>query len=141
MNCLHRNFILSNCLRQGLVSAIVLLMLTKFTSSGARATTAPGLDWEHVYPNPTGEWLTSVVSGPPGFVAVGSSGDILFSEDGWSWDLVRPGASVGAWLFAVCHAGDRYLAVGGSGTVLWSLDGRAWIRADTGISTSLRTCA
>ncbi len=66
--------------------------------------------------------LFGVTWGPPGFVAVGTSGARLFSADGQGWDLVDTG---GDKLVTAAWSGAEYVATGHQET--WtSLDGQSW---------------
>lgn len=57
----------------------------------------------------TGNNLTRVVWGTPGFVAVGGNGEMLFSPDGLDWCSVTSGRS--EWINDVVWAGDQFIAV------------------------------
>ncbi|MCE5192850.1 MAG: stalk domain-containing protein [Candidatus Cryosericum sp.] len=60
------------------------------------------------------------------FVAVGSYGVILRSEDSHTWTVERSGTQDS--LLAVVRAGDQFAAVGEDGTLLTSPDGHVWTR-------------
>ena len=121
----------------GLISVVALFILTR----AAAVEAAPvRFALEHVYPYPTGSWLTSATWGPSGFVAVGSGGEILFSEDALVWQKDTNGVPPGAGFLDVCHYNGKYLAVGVEGALLWSTNGQRWHEAGATTNSRLRTC-
>jgi len=69
--------------------------------------------------------LNSVASDSIGrFVAVGSSGTLLTSDDGINWSNRNPNTS--ASLNDVAYGNGRYVAVGNNGTAITSIAGNAW---------------
>ena len=100
----------------------------------------PEMHWEHVHPNPSGQWLNSAVWGDPGFVVVGSNREFLFSPDALHWQRITNDASKDVWYSDVCYYNGKYVAVG-SGVLLWSTNGIKWHKVDTGTNSWLRSCA
>ena len=81
-----------------------------------------GLQWYQRGPNSGA--LNAVAATPRGFVAVGSSGTILTSPNGFDWQVELSGTVVS--LSAVKHCGDLTIVTGGSGTILTSPDDHVW---------------
>ncbi len=73
------------------------------------------------------------------FVAVGDSGTILTSLDGYTWTAQTSGTSVS--LFGVAGSGSQFVAVGGdgfrNGIILTSPDGRTWTTQYTDTTSNL----
>ena len=84
--------------------------------------------------------LFGVASDGNRFVAVGLSGEIVFSADGDRWSHVGDSATE-AYLSGVAWGGGYFVAVGAQGTVLRSSDGDRWERAsDTATSAGAPGC-
>ena len=60
----------------------------------------------------------------PSYVAVGTSGTILTSSDGTSWDNKSSGTTGN--LNGVTYGNDKFITVGNSGTILTSSNGTSW---------------
>ena len=58
------------------------------------------------------------------FLAVGSSGAILNSDGGESWQILS--SPTRNWLYGVSYGAGRYVIVGDNSTILSSVDGRSW---------------
>ncbi len=85
------------------------------------AGTAAGLT---AVASPTDEILRGVATGNGRWVAVGSGGKVLFSDDGSDWRLGTAPTTVD--LRGVAWTGSRFVAVGDQSTVISSADGRRW---------------
>lgn len=73
------------------------------------------------------------------FVAVGTGGTIVTSNDGVSWSSATSGTGQDLWGIAPTSQG--WVAVGGNGTVLTSTDGSQWTAASSGTGALLRDVA
>jgi hypothetical protein len=102
---------------------------------------AGAIAWEHNYPKPSGENLVSIANGPPGFVAVARTGEILFSTDGLQWSRSEDASHVDTLFTCVRYTNDRFMAVGDPGAVLFSFDGQTWVKAQVPTTAHLNTCA
>ncbi|MCB1041871.1 MAG: hypothetical protein KDC35_02970 [Acidobacteria bacterium] len=69
------------------------------------------------------------------FVAVGTNGQILWSDDSVNWCVADSGTNVA--FYDIAWIGDRFLAVGASGQVCSSPDGLTWTPESLGASTFL----
>lgn len=109
---------------------------TEDNFNGAVYSSPDGVTWQHEV-NPQvprandyyEQWqddLYGAAYGDGVFVAVGSYGVILRSEDGHTWTVERSGTQDS--LLAVVRAGGQFVAVGDDGTVLTSPDGHVWTR-------------
>ena len=74
---------------------------------------------------------------PANFVAVGSNGTILNSNDGSNWVIRSSGTSIE--LFEVAYGNRTFVAVGETGTILISTDGINWNQRSSGTSADLRS--
>ncbi|WP_372632906.1 S-layer homology domain-containing protein [Cohnella sp.] len=77
-----------------------------------------------VAPKPTASSLRDVTYGNGIYVAVGSEGTILTSEDGMEWESRDSGTSRS--LESVAFLNEQFVAVGDFCTVLLSSDGQTW---------------
>jgi hypothetical protein len=109
------------------LSAMIILSCCDLRVTHAAAV--PNVKWEHVHPYPTGSWLNDVAWGPPGFVAVGSDGEILHSEDGRDWQIAQVDGLERDWLSMVSFFDGNYVALGGRRLVI-STNGRDWAVSD-----------
>lgn len=125
----------------GVFLRVVLLLLTAAGARQSLQAETPEMYWQEVYPYPTASWLNAAAWGPPGFVAVGSDGEILGSADGLQWQKSTNGVPKGVWFSDVCFYNGRYVALGDSGALLWSTNGLNWQQVSTGTNTWLRACA
>lgn len=123
-----------------LLQAVLLSLINAFSNESLRAE-VPEMNWEHVYPYPSGNWLNSVAWGTPGFVVVGSEREILFSADGSQWQRITNSAPKGTWFYDVCYSEGKYVAVGQFGALLWSTNGQVWQMVSTGTNIWLKACA
>jgi len=109
---------------------------TEDNFNGAVYSSPDGVTWQHEV-NPqvprTNEYyeqwqddLYSAVYGDGVFVAVGSYGVILRSEDAHTWTVERSGTQDS--LMAVVRVSGQFVAVGDNGTILTSPDGHVWTR-------------
>jgi len=100
------------------------------------------MHWEHVHPDPSGQWLNSAAWGEPGFVVVGANEELLFSEDGLHWQRITNNtqSSAWSWYWDVCYYDGRYVALGDSG-ISWSTNGLSWQSVQIGPATPLYSCA
>ena len=70
------------------------------------------------------------------FITVGTSGALLTSSDGTTWNAQTSGTS--NYLRGVAYDGSTTLVVvGNAGTILTSLDGATWTSRTSGISNDL----
>jgi hypothetical protein len=109
---------------------------TEDNFNGAVYSSSDGLTWQHeVNPqaprvNDTYEqWQDDLYGAAYGggiFVAVGSYGVILRSDDGHAWTVEQSGTQDS--LLAITRMGDLFAAVGNNGTLLTSPDGHVWTR-------------
>ena len=67
---------------------------------------------------------TAQVEVLPSYVAVDTSGRILTSSDGTSWDNKSSGTTGN--LNGVTYGNDKFITVGNSGTILTSSNGTSW---------------
>jgi hypothetical protein len=98
------------------------------TNAPISVTVAPrtALDyWRWSTPLPQGNPLNAVDFGNGRFVAVGASGTILTSGDGFGWSVTNLGR---ADLKGVCFGNGTFAAVSTFGTVYTSPDGLSWTR-------------
>jgi hypothetical protein len=70
------------------------------------------------------------------YVAVGSSGTILTSDNGTTWTSRTSGTTKG--LRDVIYANSKFVSVGASGTILTSDNGTTWTSMTSGTSNLLR---
>ena len=109
---------------------------TEDNFNGAVYSSADGVTWQHEV-NPQvprsnenyEQWQDDLYGAAYGngvFVAVGSYGVILRSEDSHTWTVERSGTQDS--LLAVVRVGDQFAAVGDDGTLLTSPDGHVWTR-------------
>ena len=68
------------------------------------------------------------------FVTVDTSGKILSSSDGTSWDNRTSGTSND--LYGVSYENSTFMATGGNGTILTSSDGISWTSGTSGTTVS-----
>jgi hypothetical protein len=92
-------------------------------------------EWIWSNPMPQGNHLNGVAHGASGFVAVGSSGTVLTSKDGFSWSQRYPDTRSA--LFDVAWNGKVFVAVGAGGFAFTSPDGAFWAKNATGSSATL----
>ena len=85
--------------------------------------------------SPTDEILRGVAFGAGRWVAVGSGGKVLYSDDGRSWTLGSAPTTVD--LRGAAWAGSRFVAVGDQSTVISSKDGRSWREEVTAMPCAL----
>ena len=109
---------------------------TEDNFNGAVYSSTDGVTWQHEA-NPQvprsnenyEQWQDDLYGAAYGngvFVAVGSYGVILRSEDSHTWTVERSGTQDS--LLAVVRVGDQFAAVGDGGTLLTSPDGHVWTR-------------
>ena len=109
---------------------------TEDAFNGAVYSSTDGVTWQHEV-NPQvprtndnyEQWqddLYGTAYGDGVFVAVGSYGVVLRSEDGHTWTLEHSGTQDS--LLAVMRVGDLFAAVGNNGALLTSPDGHLWTR-------------
>lgn len=70
--------------------------------------------------------LYSIAKGNGVYIAVGDSGQILYSLDGYSWNKANSGVSVNLHSITYNSANGLFYAVGDNSTVLSSADGKSW---------------
>lgn len=110
---------------------------------------AAGGSWTESNPTRVGETLQGVAwngAVPPadvgedplvdGLVAVGNSGTILTSEDGFTWSNRTSASKTTNALQDINWSRNQYVATGTSGTVVTSPDGRTWSLVSSGTDTS-----
>lgn len=107
------------------------------SDAGAKAlyTSQDGRNWAAADDGGTFPRMSSVAYGNGVFVASGSSGEILRSEVGQSWQLLR--APVRDELTGVAYGAGRFVAVSIQGNVITSTDGLAWTVASAGLGRML----
>jgi hypothetical protein len=88
---------------------------------------------------PVAQDLWGICHGNGRFVAVGTAGTILTSDDGSAWSPVPSGTA--DWLTAVTFGGSQFVAVGDHGTVLTSSNGLVWTRRTSGTLARLNGIA
>ena len=91
----------------------------------ARHLVAGPLDeWSLRFPYPTAQTLIAVTYGGGQFVAVGASGTIISSPDGYNWT----NRTSGVWntLRGVAYADGEYAAIGDGGIILVSTNLASW---------------
>ena len=118
-----------------------ILILWGAGGSGPLHAEVPVMQWEHVYPHPTGSWLNAAAWGPPGFVVVGADGEILFSTDAVQWERITINGTKEFWFQAVCYHNGKYVAVGNGNLIVASTNGQDWLIANPGTNGLLRACA
>ena len=107
---------------------------------GAIWVSEDGLAWERAATFPTGPWITDVIAGPFGAVAVGSEdydAAVWTSSDGVGWMRVPATDALGGFdiqeMAAVVAGGPGFVAVGrdrSSAGVWTSSDGVTWTRTE-----------
>jgi hypothetical protein len=113
--------------------------LFAISESGGLWSSADGSAWTRISPG-EGAALAAVTSGAAGpFVAVGTSGTILTSPDGFAWtpEVSPTDANIEGVAFGL----SKFVAVGSGGMVLNSADGHAWTAVASGSATSLHGVA
>jgi photosystem II stability/assembly factor-like uncharacterized protein len=85
--------------------------------------------------SPTDEILRGVTVGGGRWVAVGSGGKVLYSDDGLDWRLGTAPTTVD--LRGVAWTGSDFVAVGDQSTVISSADGRTWAEEVTAMPCAL----
>ncbi len=87
--------------------------------------------------NGTNELRDVAYGGVPGiFLAVGSDGIPLYSEDGSEWSLLPETGLSG--LNGIIYASGRFFAVGDGGAIWRSLNGEIWSPLNSGVATDLQ---
>ena len=99
----------------------------------------PLQQWTWRSPIPQGRTLTAVAYGGGFFVAVGDSGTIITSPDGYHWTNQSSGSLT--YLRGVAYADGEFAAVGDSGVILVSSNAVAWSQLPTVTSNTLRGIA
>ncbi|MFC4598572.1 S-layer homology domain-containing protein [Cohnella hongkongensis] len=84
---------------------------------------------------PTAESLRDVVYANGIFMAVGTGGTLMTSEDGIEWQSQSSGTS--KFLTGIARSDDLWVAVGEGGTILASEDGSAWTVRASGVANNL----
>jgi len=118
----------------------VTMPIVRRNNTGAVLTSLDGLSWTlHDVSTLLGpdQGLYGVGYGGGRYVAVGSSGAILWSTDGASWSAGASG--VDAVLYDVAYGNGVYVAVGTNYTVVTSTDGASWLSQPFVWSNSLRS--
>lgn len=93
--------------------------------------------WIWRNPLPLANSLHSVVSNGTRFVAVGTRGAIVSSDDGVTWSTRTPDTRSD--LSSVVWNGAQFLAVGAGGAAMTSPDGVTWTSRPTGVSAHLKS--
>ena len=120
--------------------ALLFFLIAEGTLRPMRAA-LPELNWQHVYPYPTGNWLSAVAWGTSGFVAAGSDGEMLISGDGIQWErLIIDGINT-TWLQGVCCYNGRYVGVGWDNLIVTSTNARDWAIVSSKTNVLLKACA
>jgi hypothetical protein len=101
----------------------------------------PEMNWQHVYPYPTGNWLSAVTWGASGYVAAGMEGEILVSGDGAQWERLAIEGVGNSWIRAVCYYNGRYVGVGWDNLIVTSTNARDWAIVSAKTNMILRACA
>ncbi|NLD99319.1 MAG: hypothetical protein GX640_05545 [Fibrobacter sp.] len=80
--------------------------------------------WQWMNPIPQGNTLNDIIFVQGKFYAVGTSGTIMTSTDGRSWNInhVPPFTN----LYSIAINNNRFVAVGDTGTIYFSIDGNTW---------------
>ncbi len=91
--------------------------------AGVVAIAHPLDDWQQRSPLPTLESLNGIVFGGGQFVAVGSNGEVLTSNEGTNWTHQVSGAS--DHLVGIAYGNSRFVAIS-RGLALASSDARTW---------------
>src|SRR5205807_7964780 len=90
-------------------------------------------------PIPQGNSLFAVTYGNGQFVAVGDSGTVITSSDGYHWTSQASGLF--PTLLGVAYADGKYAAVGNGGAILVSSIAIAWTQVPFVTSNTLRSIA
>jgi len=99
------------------------LLLAGVRLAGVVAVAHPLDDWQRRSPLPTLESLNGIVFGGGQFVAVGSNGEVLTSNEGTNWAHQVSGAS--EHLVGIAYGNSRFVAIS-RGLALASSDARTW---------------
>lgn len=124
-----------------MTSKIRGVILVTFLFLAIRVSAAPEVQWEHVYPHPTAKWLSAIAWGPPGFVAAGQDGEILFSADAINWRRITASGVSNGWFQAACYSDGKYVVVGSGDLIVLSTDGQDWTVVNSGTNGLLNGCA
>jgi hypothetical protein len=125
LKCRHQGDpIMPKCLKVSRMKPFRLPVIASLVIVGLTAATTMAQAWTKVSPAPTSEGLTGVVYAKSLFVAVGDSGAILTSPDGFTWTSRTSG--VKKMLYAVSANATVFVAVGEGGTILTSTNGTSW---------------
>ena len=74
--------------------------------------------------------LSGICYGNGKFIAVGTGGNVRYSDDGAGWSTVTiPGKRN---LRAVCYENGKFVAVGENGVIAYSTDGSNWTAKNVG---------
>lgn len=112
------------------------LGIIAITGTGGRITTTT--DGREFTPRstPTVQFLTDITYGTGiGFLAVGTAGALIFSDDGINWIARTSPVSVN--LFGCTYANGLFVIVGSSGNIWKSVDSINWTKSDTGDTTNV----
>lgn len=102
---------------------------------GVVSRSVDGVSWSAPVVVPGAGELTAVTGSDGRFVAVGSGGVVVTSEDGVTWEARNSGVTVD--LLAVAAGDDGYVATGTAGTIVGSSDGLTWSPRSSGVSMNL----
>lgn len=103
---------------------ILLLLFGTILARPAAAGAVSPDGWELIEPPPQVDVLYGVTWGGGQFVAVGSAGTIITSQDGRTWTVRYSGVT--NTLYSIAWNDKRYIAVGAGGVILTSTDGINW---------------
>lgn len=133
------------CLTRWLHDLVRLPVILFFVMVGnallpARAE-IPEMHWQHVYPYPTGNWLSTIAWGASGYVAAGSEGEMLVSNNGTQWERLAIEGIGNSRIQDVCYYNGRYVGVGAENLVVTSTNARDWTIVSATTNVLLTACA
>lgn len=104
-------------------------------ATGINASTSDGHNWTRFPFHPTAPTYKAVGKSATGWVAVGTGGAIVFSHDGYCWNVVNRVTSLE--LNDVTRGQNAWIAVGAGGVILRSADGVNWTMVSSGTTEVL----
>ena len=110
-------------------------MALAFLSCAAHLQADPLDRWTWRYPRPQGCTLRAVTCGNGLYVAVGDSGTIITSGDGYNWTNQSYGTF--PFLSGVAYADGEFAAVGPAGAIITSSNGTDWVQQPQVTTNSL----